>query len=189
METPLVFGKLIPGVPSVLAVGVQPGAKLAPLVLAAAFFPTSHSFPRQTRGLVHHSAAIPRQTTGHPRRSPCNARGITHVEGLISLGQHRLHRPLLSADLSGRGDPLGSSLLATEPVNNDVMHVSGDGSNGTPLIEVPRGGKSIEERSREGSHRQGRFLLGNLYELILSTSRLLKNVVCHLIGIGRFLYL
>jgi hypothetical protein len=139
MKTPLVFGRPTQGVPSVLAVAVQPGAKLAISVLAVALFPARHSLPRQTRSLVHHSVAIPPQTNSNSEPSLFNSRGITNLEGLTSLGHHRIHRHLLSHDLSGRGDLLGSSVLATEALKDDATHVSGHGVMVLHLIGLAKG--------------------------------------------------
>jgi hypothetical protein len=83
--------------------------------------------PRQARGLVHHSAAIPPQTNSDSELSASNSQGITSVEGLTSLGPHRIPRPLLSDDLSSPGDLLGIAVRATEALQDDVMPMSEHG--------------------------------------------------------------
>jgi len=143
MNLPLVFGKPIQGVPSVLVVAVQLGAKLATPALPIVLLLAGHSLPRQTRGLVHHSGAISPQTNSNSELSPFNGRGMTNLEGLTSPGHHRIHRPLLSDDLSGRGDLLGSSVLATEALKDDAMHVSGDRVMALRLIALAKRGESM----------------------------------------------
>jgi hypothetical protein len=92
--------------------------------------------------LVHHSAAISPQTNSNSELSPFNGRGITNLEGLTSTGHHQIHRPWLSDDLSGRGDLLGSSVLATEALKDDATHVSGDGVMVLRLIGLAQRGES-----------------------------------------------
>lgn len=143
MKIPPVFGRPIQGVRSVLAVAVQPGAKLATPAVAAAFFPQRISLPRRTRGLFHHSAAIPPQTHSNSELSSFKARGIINSVGLTSLGHHPIHRPLLPYDLSGRGGLLGSSVLATEAWKGNAMHLSEHGVLVLRLIGPDKCGESM----------------------------------------------
>ena len=124
MKIPLVFGRPIQGVPSVLAVTVQPGAKIVTAAPAVAIFPPRNLLPRQTRGLPHHSATIPPPSTGNPEFSSFKRWEIIDLETLTSLGRYPMHGPLRSHDLSGRGDLLADSHRAREPSQNMAMHLS-----------------------------------------------------------------
>jgi hypothetical protein len=113
--------------------------------------------------LVHHSAAIPPQTHSNSELSPFTDREITNLEGLTNLGHHRIHRPLLSDDLSGRGDILGSSVLAMEALKDDAIHVSGHGVMGLRLIGLVKHGGAMGDLIFDAS--QASFLAAWWVEL------------------------
>jgi hypothetical protein len=134
MKIPLVFGRPIQGVPSVLA---------APAALAVAILLPKAHLPRQTRGLAHRAAAIPPPSSCHSELSPFKGWEIINSETPIGLGRHPIQRAPLSHDLSGRGDLLAGSSPARGGWQGTAMRVSGARGMVLGLIGLPERWGSI----------------------------------------------
>jgi hypothetical protein len=137
MKIPLVVGRPIQGVPSVLAVTIQPGAKAAPAALAVAILLPKAHLPRQTRGSARHAAAIPPPSSSHSELSPFKGWEIINSETPIGLGHHPVQSAPLSHDMSGRGDLLAGSGPARGAWQGTATHVSGARGMVLDLIGLP----------------------------------------------------